>query len=454
MKRTLLLFTALIMSASFAFAAKTIPASNNVPGVHVWSLLAGDSWSGANIILGNDATGWPYSTTDDGIVAFTPVKDATYHMTINLTSTGATDLRVRWINGNANGGYTAADAAAPSVNVYPADAASVLIPAYFQNTVTNGDSQTYSFDFLMDGTQSADGLVGNIALRGAPSGSNDYYINTIVITDADGNMLVNYDKDAAAAVTSFNFENNAIGDTYGAYSIDGTTGEAVLMDVPATVVANPAATDDNAQSLSYTVTGYDQVILLGTVVVPAGLTLADCSGVSFDAYTDAPQYKEILMKISDEPLWGNGIYKKVCAGGSWANLSVNLTTGETTDADGNVTAKDGSKGGTSVYTDGSLTSFDFYLALNDNALSYYLDNVVFNFQTGSGIIQVKPEKSSVCNTVGGVIVNGNNENVTVFGIDGRLVKQTIANQGTFIPLQQGLYIVKVGTKGAVKVLVK
>ena len=73
---------------------------------------------------------------------------------------------------------------------------------------------------------------------------------------------------------------------------------------------------------------------------------------------------------------------------------------------------------------------------------------------GTGIIQAKPMISNVCNTDGGIIVNGNKENVNIYTIDGRLVKQAVAAQGSNIPLQKGLYVVKVGTDNAVKVVVK
>jgi hypothetical protein len=137
-------------------------------------------------------------------------------------------------------------------------------------------------------------------------------------------------------------------------------------------------------------------------------------------------------------------------------MSVNPTTGETTDADGNITAKSGSKGGTSVYTDGSLTSFTFALGLNDNAIDYYLDNVVLTFSNESGIIIIKPEiLSNAYGVNGGIIVNSYNEKVSVYSIIGRLVKQTVsAGNNTIIPVQQGIYIVNVGASKPVKVIVK
>jgi len=194
-----------IFEGSVACSQKTVlPPSNNAPGVHVYS-PATDTWAGVNIIFGNDAIVWPWSTAgDNNLVAFTPVKDATYHLTFNVTSTGASGFRVRWIKDDTNDGYTASDNSVVSSSPYntpiPANQIATVIPAYFQNTIASGETKTYSADITMDGSQLADQLVGNLAIRGQ-SGSNDFIINTIVITDAAGNMLVNYDKDAAGATT-------------------------------------------------------------------------------------------------------------------------------------------------------------------------------------------------------------------------------------------------------------
>ena len=265
---------------------------------------------------------------------------------------------------------------------------------------------------------------------------------------------MNYDKDAVATPagpTSFDFENNKIGDTY-----DVLDTHTYTTSPAANVVANPVVTDGNANSLYYKDTDYDQMIMFGTINVPNGFTLADCKSIAFDVYTTAAQYKEIEIGIGVDsiPTWGNGIYKKVSPGGSWGTVSINPTTGETTDADGNVTAKSGSKGGTSVYDDGSLTSFKFALGLNDNAMDYYLDNVILTFDNGSSIVQVKPEIGNVYNVDGGIGVRGNNDRVSIYSIDGRLVKAGIAGNNNTISLSQGIYIVKVGTSNPVKVLVK
>ncbi|GHT47173.1 hypothetical protein FACS189440_06930 [Bacteroidia bacterium] len=88
-----------------------------------------------------------------------------------------------------------------------------------------------------------------------------------------------------------------------------------------------------------------------------------------------------------------------------------------------------------VYNDAALTAVKLYVKGETN------------------MKPVNPNQSQVYNVAGGIVVNAMNEKVSVYSIDGRLVKQTMANNST-ISLAQGLYIVKVGTSVAVKVLVK
>ncbi|MBP2898784.1 endo-1,4-beta-xylanase [Escherichia coli] len=165
-----------------------------VSGVHVLSTAHGDGWSGANIILGLDSTQWPFSSSTEGdVVAFTPVKDAKYRLAFNATSTGTTGYRVRWITGNDNGGYTGGDAAVVSsaAHSYAAGTVATTIPGSFTSGVVKGETLDYIVEFVMDGNEVADGLIGNIGIRGL-SGSNDFIINNLKITDEDDNVLVEW----------------------------------------------------------------------------------------------------------------------------------------------------------------------------------------------------------------------------------------------------------------------
>ncbi|MDR3217525.1 MAG: T9SS type A sorting domain-containing protein [Dysgonamonadaceae bacterium] len=83
----------------------------------------------------------------------------------------------------------------------------------------------------------------------------------------------------------------------------------------------------------------------------------------------------------------------------------------------------------------------------------YIDNIYVYKGSVSGINKIEPVVSKVYTTAGGIIVN-TNESVAVYGVDGRLIKKTIANGNNTIALTRGLYLVKVGTDKAVKVVVK
>ena len=202
------------------FTPIVLPASSKVSGVYIAS-KAVDQYTGATINLGNDTSVWPWSNGDNGDenVAFTPEKDATYHMEFNVTSVDDTNpasgFRVRWLKDDAYDNHTAADAAAVNANVYAADETAVLIPALFSSTIATDETKTYKVDFTMDGNELADGLVGNLGIRGH-YGATGFVINTIVITDADGNQLVNYDKNAPGDETAIikvkpNVSSNAYG---------------------------------------------------------------------------------------------------------------------------------------------------------------------------------------------------------------------------------------------------
>ncbi|WP_169823473.1 endo-1,4-beta-xylanase [Paenibacillus yonginensis] len=172
---------------------------SDVPGVHVSLTSNGDSWSGANIILGTDSSVWPFSTGD--AVAFTPVKDAKYHLTFNATSTGATGYRVRWITGNDNGGYTQGDngvVTADPNRTYAVGVKADGIPASYTG-VEKAEATDFAIDFTMSGSEPDQGLIGNIGIRGT-SGSNDFILNSIKITDDSGNVLVDWAAEASTFV--------------------------------------------------------------------------------------------------------------------------------------------------------------------------------------------------------------------------------------------------------------
>lgn len=180
------------------------PAPEPVEGIFVYDTSKGESWTGANIILGKDSSQWPWSTADaDGKVAFTPEKDVKYRLSFNYTAKGTTAIRVRWVKDNSNGSYTDADGAVVNDHKCSASDVATTIPAYFNSGMVNMGSYTLTTEIKMDSTQPANGLIGNIAIRGGAGGSA-YSINWIKVekigTDSGSDQLVvSWPKESKAA---------------------------------------------------------------------------------------------------------------------------------------------------------------------------------------------------------------------------------------------------------------
>ena len=151
-------------------------------GIHVYNSVTGtDGWSGANIIIGNNSSVWPYSTSSDGKVAFVPEKGATYRISLNYTAQGTAAVRIRWIKDNSNGNYTKGDAdTVGSSQTRNPNQVATRIPAYFNSGMSNGNTYTLVTEIKLTGEETADGLIGNFAIRGG-SGGNNFIVNEIKI---------------------------------------------------------------------------------------------------------------------------------------------------------------------------------------------------------------------------------------------------------------------------------
>ena len=171
-----------------------------VPGVHIFD-LAEDGFTGANIILGNDQTVWPFSTAgDDGVVAFTPQPGATYRLLVRYQTFGTYGLEAHWITDDSADNFTPASietaltmgtitrgsGAGPAANA---------IPTRFFNPGVGGSFAWLETVFTMPADGAPGGLLGNIALRGI-NGGNEFGIYSIEITrinqEGDDTLLVNY----------------------------------------------------------------------------------------------------------------------------------------------------------------------------------------------------------------------------------------------------------------------
>ena len=464
MKKTLLFFMALIMSAGFAFA---VP-SNNVPGVHIYNSANGGAYSGVNIILGADSTVWPWSNnSNEGVpgkdgVAFTPVEDATYHMTFNVTSTGVNGFRVRWLSGDSNGGdtgkpggYTTADAAAVGASPkFTADQICDTIPGYFSSTINSGDTKTYKVDFKMDGSQPAGGLVGNLCIRGQ-SGVSDFVINTLQITDDDGNMLVDYavlpaSSDApgvhvmdAANNDKYSGVNLILGSDSTLWPWSNNSNEGVPGEDG--VAFTPVKDANYHMTFNVTSNGVNgfRVRWLsgdsngGDTGMPGGYTTADAAAVGASPKFTADQVCDTIP----------GYFANTINSGDTKTFKVDFKMDGSQPAGGLV-------GNLCIRGQSGVSDF----VINTLQVADSRGNLLVNYDKSaaeqSGIVQIKPMITNVFSADGGIMVNANNEKVSVYSIDGRLVKVAIAGFNTKISLTQGIYIVKVGTANPVKVIAK
>ena len=259
----------------------------------------------------------------------------------------------------------------------------------------------------------------------------------------------------------FDFEGDEIGATYPVMHAWGWPDDGSS----ATVVADPLEISGN--SLKVVTGNYDGCVYFD-VTLPEGKTVANINAVQFDAYFEEGEGDitgtiELFMAASDAPI-GDGaafsaypVYLKtpdtsdqiqVAVAGEW--FTNDITRANIKDAAYNL------KGNVPDFAAiNDLNQFLFGIGLSlQGGSEYYMDNITFVLGDPQSNTQtVVLERSLVYPVVGGIIVTGANEKVLVYGIDGRLVKQTLADN-QFIPLEKGLYIVKVGAAAAVKVLVK
>lgn len=256
------------------------PDPDPVDGVHVYDAGKGDSWTGANIILGNNASDWPWSTAGaDGKVAFTPEQDATYRLSFNITAKGTTAIRVRWVRDDTNGGYTDADGAVVNNYQYSANQVATTIPAYFNSGMVNMGSYTLTTEIKLDGSEEANGLIGNIAIRGG-GGGNAYTINWIKVekigTDgAEDELLVEWPNNTETP------ENQSpVLNPIGNQTVD--EGTALQFTV--------SGTDPDSDSLTYSVSN-----------LPPGASFSPSSGVFSwtPDYSQAGTYPNIVFTVSD-----------------------------------------------------------------------------------------------------------------------------------------------------------
>ncbi|GHT76139.1 hypothetical protein FACS189463_0640 [Bacteroidia bacterium] len=233
------------------------------------------------------------------------------------------------------------------------------------------------------------------------------------------------------------FENDETGAVYQGIGWSVDTYSAV-------VAANPSGT---GKSLHFTSTNWNSYPKF-TVTLPENKTFGDVEKIKLDIYfgeggsSDQNNYKHF----------------DVFVGVSGASFTANEATFATdnlvtNDERGKWLFKEIAIPATVSSELKALNAFDLGVGLLVENADYYLDNIQFILKAGSAISNINQHQNTVLSVEGGISVNANAQ-VTVFGIDGRVVKQTVAGNGQVIPLQKGVYIVKAGNAKLTKVLVK
>ncbi|MDR1683027.1 MAG: T9SS type A sorting domain-containing protein, partial [Candidatus Symbiothrix sp.] len=269
---------------------------------------------------------------------------------------------------------------------------------------------------------------------------------------ANGNrkgITVNAYNDNGATLTSItvgtavepsaviDFENDEVGTTYSgiAWSPD---------NISVVVAANPSGT---GKALHVTSTDWNSYAKF-PVTLPNGLTLSGIEKIAFDIY-----FSETTQEDGDRQHY----YKNVhCFFGA---TGASFTANEPTIDAGQIIAgenvltwihKDFALGALAAEI-GALSAFDLGLGVGCPEADYYLDNIRL-IAKESGVTTVSAEKPRVYSSSEGIYVAGNNEKVSIFAIDGRLVRQAVANN-QLIPVNKGVYVVKTGNQTA-KALVR
>lgn len=320
----------------------------------------------------------------------------------------------------------------------------------------------YSNEEVVSSEGYADAGVTSITIPLDPTGKSN--VKQIYIQTSDAGTLTlkeAYLTDGEAEVASsvYNFDAESVSTVYKTMHAWGWPDATTV----ATVESNPLGTGN---CLKMHAGNYDAVTYF-TVTLPEGSSVADITGIQFDSYfgdkTESAAV-EIFMAPADAAV-GNGaafssypVYLKSSDGteGKPASVQVSvnnewytvlITRAQILDDAFNFGVKH------DFAAIDNLSQFLFGIGISvAGGTEYYLDNITFVLGT-SGTKAALVDRPLVYPVTGGIFVSGNNDKVSVFGFDGRLVKQIQAGN-QFISLAKGLYIVKIGNAKAEKVLVQ
>jgi len=157
-------------------------AGENSPGIHVANVADGSSVSGGMIVVGNDRDVWPFSSGNEyGDRAFIPVPGETYRVSFNVTNDFNSGWRFRWAVGTdifGTGANTPADYDAVNAYRVSPDQIATTVPTHWIEDIERQTTYTLVADVYFDGSEQADGLIGNIGLTGN-AGESSFTVNWV-----------------------------------------------------------------------------------------------------------------------------------------------------------------------------------------------------------------------------------------------------------------------------------
>ena len=459
MKKTLLLLFALIMSVGFsaAFAQSPVimdfsglPDNSNKATQQGWNVtgIMDEIAAAKYLIIETEGTG----DNPDGFGGL--------HF-IYQGNNEDNSIVVSWTDDGVDGNYEA----------YPrADGKTVSIAIDIKNTMGTDNYNNFLqctgwARFLLGyygGNSAFEGLgVTNAYLTtdfDKPAGAVDLSGGTNIGFIFDGSVTDIQTGTGTTPTSILDFESDAIETTYPSVAWNASDITAVVAENPAPktdingdgIINAQDFTESDQHALHITATNYNAYPKFH-IVLPEGIKVSDIEQISLAIYFNGNASGQNDFKNMDYFVGAHGTsFTPNASTGSAGNL---IGGSEATDV---WLSKSFPFDQTNISADVlDLNEFDFAMGISNSACDYYLDNVTLTFNNQTGIVQVKPVLSNAYGVTGGVVVNAVNEKVSVYGIDGRLLKQTIVTgNNTSLSLLQGIYIVKVGDAQPVKVIVR
>ena len=240
------------------------------------------------------------------------------------------------------------------------------------------------------------------------------------------------DLELMAATTSstlFDFESNAIGDSYTTINIYGGTVAST-----AKVVANP--TDATKKSLEVTSTAYNQAASF-TVVLPNGKLLTDYSKLTFDRYSTTTNYAQAYIYADAVEIYKDASgYPSQGSAATWVTKEYDLPA--TVSASNSFALKIG------------------YTSMNSGA--YLLDNIKLVPKTSTDVHNQENGVLIIRDIDNSFVLNKTAQILEVYNLQGRLMESLMnTNLMDQSKLSAGIYLIKAlidGEKYVTKVVKK